>query len=93
LAAAQDIDYDMLNLLKCPVDGADLRLAGGELVSTDGGHRYPIVDGIPYLLPQISPTHSGYLELLGHNARQLSEKKQITKPDIQKYLKGMLGSV
>ena len=40
----------LLPLLVCPVDGSSLSLEGEQLVSEQGA-RYPIVNGIPVLLP------------------------------------------
>lgn len=37
-----------MRVLHCPYSGAPLQLAGGHLVG--GVHRYPIVDGVPWLL-------------------------------------------
>ena len=44
------IPQDLLNLLACPVDGSPLRLEQGQLVSA-AGVTYPIVNGVPVLLP------------------------------------------
>jgi len=44
------IDPKLLPLLACPVDGSSLFSEDGYLVSS-GGRRYPVVEGIPVLLP------------------------------------------
>lgn len=54
----------LLEYLRCPVTGSPLRveqatwageeLSGGMLVSTDGAHAYPIIGGIPRLLPEVT---------------------------------------
>lgn len=44
------IDPDLLALLVCPVDHADLELKGSTLVCTQCARVYPIVDGIPNMV-------------------------------------------
>ncbi len=44
------IDPDLLALLVCPVDHAELELRGSALVCTQCGRSYPIVDGIPNMV-------------------------------------------
>ncbi|HMP74032.1 MAG TPA: Trm112 family protein [Kiritimatiellia bacterium] len=43
----------MLDILACPVTGSMLTLEGDALVSVEGGHRYPVVNGIPMLHPNV----------------------------------------
>ncbi len=45
------IDPELLKILACPVCKHDLKLKGNELVCVGCGRRYPIKNGIPYLLP------------------------------------------
>jgi uncharacterized protein YbaR (Trm112 family) len=49
-AAAAGISLDLLDLLVCPVDKAELRLEGTTLVCTTCQRRYPIENGIPNML-------------------------------------------
>jgi len=52
---------ELLDLLRCPESGQVLKLDGtctgdnevetGHLISADGQHRYPVVDGIPRFVP------------------------------------------
>ncbi|MEE4191631.1 MAG: hypothetical protein V2I66_08625 [Halieaceae bacterium] len=42
---------EFLALLRCPVTGGALTQAGAELHSADGEHEYPLIRGIPWLLP------------------------------------------
>ena len=46
----QIIDADLLALLVCPVDHAELQLEGTTLVCTQCKRVYPIVDGIPNMV-------------------------------------------
>lgn len=46
----QVISPDLLEILVCPVDKADLRLEGQRLICTVCGRVYPIEDGIPIML-------------------------------------------
>ena len=48
------IDADFLAILACPIcsERPPLRLDGDTLVCTKAGHRFPIKDGIPHLLPE-----------------------------------------
>jgi len=47
---APAIDPDLLKILVCPLTRSPLKLEGDCLVSTVGGLRYPICEGIPVLL-------------------------------------------
>ena len=49
-AAAAGISLELLDLLVCPVDKAELRLDGTTLTCTNCGRTYPIEDGIPNML-------------------------------------------
>jgi uncharacterized protein YbaR (Trm112 family) len=44
------ISPELLEILVCPVDKADLRLEGQRLICTACGRVYPIEDGIPIML-------------------------------------------
>ncbi len=46
------MDATLIEILECPVTHSKLRLEGEFLVSEVGGVKYPIVDGIPVLLPE-----------------------------------------
>jgi len=47
---ANVISPDLLEILVCPVDKADLRLEGQRLICTVCSRVYPIEDGIPIML-------------------------------------------
>ncbi len=51
------VDPEMLALLRCPLhpDTGELREVGERLVCPQG-HAYPVVDGIPHLLPEDAQT-------------------------------------
>ncbi len=42
---------EMLALLRCPVTGGPLAPSQGTLQSAQGEHHYPLINGIPWLLP------------------------------------------
>lgn len=44
------LSTDLMEILVCPVDKADLRLDGNTLVCTECGRSYQIEDGIPNML-------------------------------------------
>ena len=44
------ISPDLLALLVCPLDHAELELRDSNLVCTKCGRSYPIVDGIPNMV-------------------------------------------
>ena len=46
------MDATLVEMLACPVTHSKLRLEGEFLVSEVGGLKYPIVDGVPGLLPE-----------------------------------------
>lgn len=46
------ISKELLEILACPMCKRKVELRGEELVCVSCGRRYPIVNGIPYLLPQ-----------------------------------------
>ncbi len=52
----EPIPEHVVALLRCPATGQPLRIVRSdgvvELVTPDGAHRYPILDGIPVLVPR-----------------------------------------
>lgn len=48
------IDKDLFAILACPVcdERPPLRQEGDYLICTKAGHGFPVVDGIPHLLPE-----------------------------------------
>lgn len=49
-SARTGLNFDLFDLLVCPVDKHDLRLEDSSLVCSDCGRRYAIEDGIPNML-------------------------------------------
>jgi hypothetical protein len=47
----EPISKELLEILACPMCKADVKLRGKELVCASCGRRYPIVNGIPHMLP------------------------------------------
>ncbi len=48
----QNIDPELLAMLRCPVTRSPLHVEGDFLVAELGGLRYPVRDGIPVLLAE-----------------------------------------
>ncbi|MCR4555935.1 MAG: Trm112 family protein [Alphaproteobacteria bacterium] len=47
------ISERLLKLLRCPMTGVELKLKGESLVNEKFEVSYPIVDGIPVMLPSL----------------------------------------
>jgi uncharacterized protein len=54
------MDEAILELLVCPITHSKLRRDGEYLVSTVGGIKYPIRDGLPVLLPDAAQLPPGF---------------------------------
>ena len=50
----------LLALLRCPLCRTPLREEGEALVCTGGGHRHPVVDGVPVLVDPAMLEHDQY---------------------------------
>ncbi len=50
------IEQELLDILECPLCRSDLEVADGRLICSDFKckHEFPIVEGIPLMLPQNS---------------------------------------
>ncbi len=54
---------NFIDILRCPVTKENLHLEGASLVSgANGENTYPLVDGIPVLLPEKVSTSSSVIE-------------------------------
>lgn len=49
---ADAVPKELLEVIACPEDKAELKIEKDELVCTRCGRKYPVKDGIPVLLPQ-----------------------------------------
>jgi uncharacterized protein YbaR (Trm112 family) len=47
---SNQVDADLLSILRCPLTRSRLRQEGDFLVAEVGGLRYPVRDGIPVML-------------------------------------------
>ncbi len=65
------IDPVLLSILRCPISKQPLHVDNDKLSTTDGMFCYPVIEGIPLLLPQADSTHSGYDDILVENSRQV----------------------
>lgn len=45
------ISKELLEMLSCPYCKEDVKLEGEKVVCTECGREFPIVDGIPHMLP------------------------------------------
>ncbi len=50
---ADGVTKELLEVIACPEDKAELNLEKDEFVCTRCGRKYPVKDGIPVLLPQV----------------------------------------
>jgi hypothetical protein len=49
---ADVIPKELLDVIACPEDKAELKIKGESLVCTKCSREYPVKNGIPVLLPQ-----------------------------------------
>jgi len=85
------IDPRLLDILRCPTSGLPLKSEGDNLVSTDGSKQYPVVAGIPCLMPDSAePTHAGYRLLVDENRKQ--RLAGITEADVASFIQAMIVS-
>jgi SAM-dependent methyltransferase/uncharacterized protein YbaR (Trm112 family) len=85
------VDPWLLEMLRCPSSGLPLRVKGGDLVAEDGSRRYPVMDGIPCLIPDSEePTHTGYGCLMEDNKRQTGGA--IGEEDVAAFVQSMIVS-
>jgi SAM-dependent methyltransferase len=85
------IDQNLLAILRCPASGQKLEIDGEGLTTIDGSHRYPVVAGIPCLIPaSVKPTHAGYARRLDENLRLRSEPFDISDHAINSYVEAAI---
>jgi len=49
---SNEVDSDLLEILRCPVTRSRLRQEGGWLIAEVGGLAFPVKDGIPIMLAE-----------------------------------------
>jgi len=85
------INPRLLDILRCPKSGLPLRIEGDDLVSTDGSRHYPVVAGIPCLMPDSAePTHAGYGVIVHENRKQTNAC--ITEENVVSFIQAMIVS-
>jgi len=85
------IDQNLLDILRCPESGQKLEIDSEELTTIDGSHRYPVVAGIPCLIPaSVKPTHAAYVHRLNENMRLRSEGFDISDDAINSFIEAAL---
>lgn len=60
---SNQIDPELLEMLRCPLTGSRLRHDGDFLVAEEGGLAYPIRDGFPVMLMEEARLPSGVQSL------------------------------
>jgi uncharacterized protein YbaR (Trm112 family) len=60
---SNQVDADLLEILRCPVTRSRLRQEGDWLVSEAGGLSYPVREGIPVMLPEEAKLPAGIATL------------------------------
>jgi hypothetical protein len=61
--SSNQIDSELLAILRCPVTRSPLHQEGDFLVAETGGLRYPVRDGIPVMLPEEAQLPPGVASL------------------------------
>jgi len=85
------IDPQLLDLLRCPSSGLPLKIEGDGLVSGDGSRRYPVVGGVPCLMPDSAEaTHAGYRSLIDENQKEMQAR--VTEEDVVAFVQSMIVS-
>jgi SAM-dependent methyltransferase/uncharacterized protein YbaR (Trm112 family) len=85
------IDAELLEMVRCPVSGQRLSPESGYLVTEDLTRRYPIVCGIPCLMPSSAePTHNGYTTLVRENAADLASGAAPSEQEVADFINAML---
>lgn len=60
---SNQVDAELLPLLRCPLTRSALRQEGDFLIAELGGLRYPVRDGIPVMLMEEAQLPPGYASL------------------------------
>jgi SAM-dependent methyltransferase len=90
-SSKNSVDQDLLYILRCPVSGQSLQIDAAGLTTIDGSHRYPVVAGIPCLIPTlIKPTHEGYARRINENLKLRAEKVDISDEAIYSFIEAAI---
>jgi SAM-dependent methyltransferase len=91
ILSESSIDRNLLAILRCPASGKKLEIDGEGLTTIDGSHRYPVVSGIPCLIPMSAkPMHAGYVDVLEDNYRLWSEAFDASDHAIKSFVDSMI---
>jgi SAM-dependent methyltransferase len=81
------VDQNLLAILRCPASGQKLEIDAEGLTTIDGSHRYPVVAGIPCLIPAlVNPTHVGNARRRDENRRLGSETVDVSDDAIYSFI-------
>jgi SAM-dependent methyltransferase len=85
------IDQDLLAILRCPASGQKLAIDSEGLMTIDGSYRYPVVAGIPCLIPpSIKPTHEAYVRRLVENRGLRTETVDVSDDAINSFVEAAI---
>ena len=70
---ANQVDKELLDILRCPVTRSRLRQEGDYLIAEVGGLAFPVREGIPVMLAEEAKLPEG-IKTLEDFKRQFSEK-------------------
>ena len=76
-SASNNIDNDLLDILRCPLTRSRLRQEGDWLVAEVGGLSYPVRDGLPVMLMEEAKLPKG-IESLAELKSKLQAEGQLT---------------
>jgi hypothetical protein len=60
---SNEVDNELLEILRCPITRSRLKPEGDYLVAEVGGLAYPVRDGIPVMLAEEARLPAGYKSL------------------------------
>lgn len=78
------LSSDFLDLLHCPLSAEPLSLSENELLTDSGEHRYPIVGGVPWLLPHARNSVLDWAAKLNHFQQILLQEVSQLELDAKK---------
>jgi len=81
------IDQNLLAILRCPASGQKLEIDSKGLTTVDGSHRYPVVAGIPCLIPSSVEPNVVWLD---ENLRLRSEGFNMSDDAINSFIEAAI---